>query len=782
MNIASVNRNNRSEKTKPRGQMGGNPYLQVEAVTSNSSLNPQQVKNKLLEIAITATDPKWVNILRRLAKSGIYRFYDFISLKLVEIASPNREFLSLVTELTTVPSGGLFANALTTIGEVNPQARVIFEAISAEKGLYPSLGYLFGGIAKKNPDESLPLLKEAMSSKDEEGRLFATLAIWVASEQLARKSDVLKLLKKGENDSSQKVRSQVLTDYFQILQKNPRTLDRIVRFLRKNKSLLTQALILCQAYRASAAQATRIISLVTDKSDVGSASQIAWLIPNLEMPTEKSLGIIKRLVRIGINPEGADLDHTVEAIAKKDESASVRFLEKWASHEKISSAVLRFYLPSLLYHALSGNKPRLLDIFRNWVNRRRRFRIMALDALKEMLSEVADNDPIVLQTLRLVIEQTINECKDPKRTLRGERRPRIQCLMLVDDLKSTQHALDYDAVATNIQQFPTVREFLGVNWISTMRKVGDDSHPLLRLLAKPFPDAEQMKEARVKIREKSLSLLERAGHEWSILFAQSAVSQLALLEKSLSRINPIEQGAPALRTSIRKSDGYDAAYSEVEVIALLRSKFTIEIHPTIGLAKRSGEHAPSVDLKASNHQTSFIEVITPGTPNELLHSSRAMSVKNRTGGILSDEVHKHLKELPSDWSYPFVVIIDSSHSEIDDFLIQNTLWGPLAVAFKTPQPGRITAKPRTVRLEPTIMKDPRIRLLSGVLLFKTGFNPEGDPYYSTDYVPNPWATYPLQRNLVGRLVSCFPDTPTKWRILFGTRISRSENERRSLSP
>jgi len=96
-------------------------------------------------------------------------------------------------------------------------------------------------------------------------------------------------------------------------------------------------------------------------------------------------------------------DHTVENLAKKDADACMKFIEKWSSEGNDPGAV-RFSIPVLLYHTFINDKPRLLDVFKSWVNRREPFRETCLEAMRDMLSNVKDDDPIVGQSRDLLTE------------------------------------------------------------------------------------------------------------------------------------------------------------------------------------------------------------------------------------------------------------------------------------------------------------------------------------------------------------------------------------------
>jgi len=235
---------------------------------------------------------------------------------------------------------------------------------------------------------------------------------------------------------------------------------------------------------------------------------------------------------------------------------------------------------------------------------------------------------------------------------------------------------------------------------------------------------------------------------------------LTILDSSLSRVDINERGARALAKGLQSEEEFDSTFSEVEVIALLRAEFNVEIHPDVGKSQREGEHPPKLDLRVSNSSTIFVEVITPGTVSELLYSGQVVNVKNRSKGMLISEVEKHLKNLPSEWGFSFLMIIDRSHSEVDEYLIENAIFGTEGVAFEIPTGDR---EPRawTVRADDAVTKNPQMSLLSGVLTYAMRHSIHGVPFYDVHLILNPQARHPLTKGMIDTILKCFPTSHEK---------------------
>ena len=725
----------------------------VEKIVSDRTITAGEIVVKLKELPIDPGDPCWISILGMIADRGPLQFFEFIESKLFDVARPDPRFYELLEKLER-EGDGMLSVSMIDIGTRHPEAKSIFDGIKDNPKLFSAKGFLYGGICAKNPDESIGTIRKSLESSDESQRIFASQALKIAGEALSGNLNALIVLDQAQTDPNPIVRSNVLLCYLKMYGRDKKILDRIIHLIRIDPRLRPQAIMLSYATKVDPEALFRIVKTCMTNDGYIPATEIAHLLSFDVLPIQDALGILRTILTKFKTARGVDLDYAIEMLASKHQNECFDFISEWSSQEKDQTAI-RHVLPTLLYRTLVGNKERLLQVMIEWVDRGEPFREISLEAMREMLAKTKDDDPLVRPILLRLVDVAKKEGKEPLKATRNEPRARIQCLILISLIERRTPSLNYQLMEDNLRHYPNIAKFVQHDWLSNMEKIDNTTHPLLRWLNQPPPDKQELDEAMEKCQEGSLSLLERAGYEMYILRWTSPTVYLTMLNSSLSRIDINERGARALAKGLQSEEEFDSTFSETEVVALLRAEFNVEIHPDVGKSQKEGEHPPKLDLRISNSSTIFVEVITPGTISELLHSGQVVSVKNRSKGMLISEVEKHLKNLPSEWSYPFLIIIDRSHSEIDEYHVENSIFGTEGVAFEIPT-GDHEPRAWSVRADDAVTKNPQMSLLSGVLTYAMRHSVHGVPFYDVHPILNPQARHPLTKGMIDTILKCFP--------------------------
>lgn len=109
-----------------------------------------------------------------------------------------------------------------------------------------------------------------------------------------------------------------------------------------------------------------------------------------------------------------------------------------------------------------------------------------LDTLREVLSmayrkEIADS--VVDQYFSIILSLAEKNGLDVNRIIKGEEDKLFQSLKLIEELEIKRPELNYNEIYKNLQNYQSIRDFLGLDWFKKQEHAKNKTHPLLIFLS-----------------------------------------------------------------------------------------------------------------------------------------------------------------------------------------------------------------------------------------------------------------------------------------------------------
>ena len=201
-------------------------YPEVDAVINDYSIPYAEIRSRLEQVSLPKSDARWLPILSRLIEADVFRFLDFVSFKIVDVATPSKEFLDLLSQLFEKLGSDLAAgraiNALVKIGKGNPDSALKIGKAMLDSGnpvLVRNSGFVLGGLAPSEIGLLIQIVKNALPVSTDH-RLAAARVLYVGIDSLRGNDEAMQLLDTAAKDSDIRIREQAMLAYFQLYRQN----------------------------------------------------------------------------------------------------------------------------------------------------------------------------------------------------------------------------------------------------------------------------------------------------------------------------------------------------------------------------------------------------------------------------------------------------------------------------------------------------------------------------------------------------------------------------------
>lgn len=267
--------------------------------------------------------------------------------------------------------------------------------------------------------------------------------------------------------------------------------------------------------------------------------------------------------------------------------------------------------------------------------------------------------------------------------------------------------------------YPNLAASIGEEWLSRQFALPESERHLLCLyFQRAFEDRDRV--ARLNQRLPTSQGMDRANIMLDLELLSDPTDTLRVLEQCIPRIRGQRMFGRLMREMRSPVEEFLGAVSVAEFAAYFSRRGTVTLFPQIEVEGKLKEPDIEVDIEG---RRIYVEVTTP-TESEALRRSfgRVVALKERAPGQIVDEYLENFDELVKKGlikDNPIIIMLDCSHSEIDEDGVEEALNGRLAVRFTYNRITRENVSAGVVRLEDTgIRMAPGTEMVSAVIWTK----------------------------------------------------------------
>ena len=708
---------------------------------------PKSMVAQWESLGLVLTNDELMEAAQWLLHDNIFWWLSLISHILPRIASHPR-FLALVYTIANQVKGdyaqGPFIDALVTIGESRPSlAEELHAKMVAESPTMSDYGgLLLGGAARADDRIREKILNESTGTSGNEciSMIRALRVTFGRNEPVdSRVFSILRVLtEKGEAKIKREIALAYLDFYrcnkqesFRQLQKLSRSSDSDARYAISSqlsiRELDTEHLL-------------GLVGILADDTESSVLDQVAQTLAiECACHTVFCLSIIKKWIDMGRYFHLRSITWTLNEIGKANLERSLLIVKGWNRERDYRLALLA---PEILWSLGEHNVESLMETLLAW-SREKSLRNVSLEGIRRVLSyrPMEGQDKIVNMCFDSLYELAESEGLDADRASRRENVKIFKCCALIDEVKKDKVQIDHERVLSNLERFPDIRDFIGLDWFAEQRAESNVEHPLLTFLA----------------RESSIT----------------SDAFLSHLDLGLTLIDSREPHVGSLRHGLQDAEMFWQTVSEIDVISRLRGKYEVVIAPVVELEQegRIFRRNPDLMVTIDPHQV-LIEVITPQmfAPLKYFHSA---GIPNRLRSKIYTEFKQHFKGqiLEKD----VVIIVDKGQSEIDYDSAEDYIGGSLQITFRVDKATGKVIDTFPSRADDSIDKlDPETRVILGLILYRRVTETDGSIHVSGLSFPNEPVMNESRRELFNAISNAFLDKQATSSL--GHRTGKSKEE------
>ena len=721
---------------------------------------PEEIEKYLKSYEIS--NEQMIKILERLVDDFIFKWLDFISLKLPDLTT-EKDFANLLRKVILRIKGdmaqGPFIRALIKVGEQN--ANLGFSLykqmiVEEDKDLIHYSSFPLGGAGKRNFDEAYSLIKEGLKSENPHLRAAYVKALRVVFEdrnELQQSSEIFNVLNRLSSEQEDViVQVEVLNAYFDFSRfRYEDCIQHLICFAKRKNSAIrfNLANILWIRELQNKEDEIEILNLCAEDGDRNVLSRVALALSKKgpEFP-EKSLRIIKDWIMKGKYFDVHEIDYSVREIGKAHLDRCIKEVETWIKEKDVDGR-LQFFIPIVLRELSSQNYQQLIGSIEIWRYRSEHFRRMALQTIRRVLTEIyppqTDKMDIINSCFEILSEMAKDKSMNVERIIRNEPDRLFQCFRLVEELELERKEIDFERILENLENYRTIHDFLGARWFKTMREEKNKTHPLLISLSSESPDEKKLLK-EVKAFKKETNEWKRYLRSLRIRDMLRPTAFLEYLEEMLHSIVSKAVKLRELKAGLRNEDQFWETISEIEVTSSFINDYNVEIAPKVNSKK--------LDLRVEfDGEEIFIEVISPNMFKPLRYlSGKAMGIKNRARGKIFDEFKSHLKDLKTQRNVPIVIVIDIGRSEISYDFVEDYLMGTLQLTMLIDkEKGRVVDEYPSRADDSMHGLEKGTDILSAVICYKTTFGKDSKFHREGRIIHNAYAKNRLSKNAIEKI-------------------------------
>ncbi|MEM3566823.1 MAG: hypothetical protein QXK18_08165 [Candidatus Bathyarchaeia archaeon] len=717
--------------------------------------NPEDIEQFFDNLKVNIDEDSWVEILDKLAEdTNIFRWFSFICKKLPSIAKADKSFVDLTSKIIqrvkTDMSSGLLCTSFIEIGSKNPDLGLkLFEMLSKSEDADLKLwsGLFLGGAAVTNPNilfQKIELEYEKTDPNIKAAFIKAVRVLRTKKPDVEIPGGILDLITATVNDQHRVVRSEATAACITFFDMNPASLGGLLLELTKKGSLEDKICILANLgiHKLGDSELEfEILWICSEENDIRVLNAVVQALFNRakENP-EKTLEILKTWIVKGIYYDVYEAWVLLEYLQESNIEKCFSTIESWI--QKDIHPLLLFKIPHFLSRIFLRNPVKLMELLSKWKDREGVFIDVLLATLREVLSmayrkEIADS--VVDQCFSISLSLAEKNGLDVNQIIRGEKDRLFQSLKLIEELEIKRPELNYNEIYQNLQNYQSIRDFLGLEWFKEKERARNKTHPLLIFLSRVKIDLGEIEHLVNQLKNEKDELKKTLIYE-AIIAKLYAAAFLSHLNYMLGLLKPDEQGTRHIRDGLKNEEQFWQTISELEIATSFKTKYPTTIEPKIG------NKCLDVHVKLDDKDILF-EVINPEMYKPLRYLSGVVNIKNRAKEKIAEEIDKQLKDLSDVIKSPLILVIDISRSEIDYEDILSALEGSLALqVIFDKQTHRVVAE-HAVRSNDALSKEkPESKIVSAIIAYKRDVTKEGKIKLEGKIFQNPTASYPLHES------------------------------------
>lgn len=680
-----------------------------------------EVDSFLTQQGIRIDDEVLLTLLERLSEDNIFKWLDYVSFKLMELASTEDRFINLLKKIVLKIKGdmaqGPFIRALIKIGSKDHELGVaLFEKMEVQDGdliFYSS--FPLGGSGKIKFGDVFQTIQEKFESNDPNLKATCIRALRVIFEEddhLKEDQKIFEMLDRASIETEDVVVRNEATNAF--IDFNKVDSERCTRALIKlaqqcpdiRFNLANRLLASDLARSADTINILKICSQDNDNQVLDRVSQT--LAKRGKDYPEESLDIVKDWIKRDVYFKIPSRDFCLQELGKADLNKCLEVVETWIEQEK--EPKFMFFMPTILREMCSNDYGLLLKFLEKWSNKNNSFQRITLETMREMLSflyQKENESTLVDKCFSLLKDMAQIKNIDVTTSIRGEQEKIFQCCRIMEEIVLDRKAFDFNKIESNLENYLAIKDFLGIIWFREKREENNKIHPLLINLSYASDDDKK-----------------------SQLFLNCLNEMIDLIAQGTNRVRSLKLG-------LQNEDQFSQTVSEIEIISAFINEWPIEVEPDIDGKK--------LDLKVETNEADLlIEVINPEMFKPLKFFRSARGIPNRARSKIYDEFKAHLKDKQIEGDAPIVIVIDIGRSEIDYEFVEDYLMGTLQLTMVFEE-----KKKEIVGTYPSRAKDSmhdrkgEMDLLSAVICYQTVFGSDDKLHIQGRIIPNKYAKNPL---------------------------------------
>ncbi|MFC1486386.1 hypothetical protein ACFLRN_01685 [Thermoproteota archaeon] len=708
-------------------------------------------------LAYNMNNKKMMALLERLSEGYIFRWLYYICSKLEGLATENN-FVDLLRKIISKIKSDMaqapFIRALIKIGENNPELGFSLYkkmVITSESDLINYSSFPLGGAGKIDFEKAFAFIEKGLASKNLEEVVSSIKALRVIFEErteLQRTEEVfdhLDRLSKQEDQTGIQIEvMKAFFDFSKFSKKKKYCIKKLLEFAERENSdvRFNLATTLVSLNILDPETEMELVTKCAEDNNKHVLSRVAQALSlkGKKFP-EKSMNIIKNWIIRGKYYNIPLIEYTINSIGKENQDRCIKEVKKWIRED---NKRLEFFIPDIFVTLSSEDYQKLLDYLEIWVDKTEDLRKISLKTIKEILTKTYSTPKFsqeIVDRCYSILEKIAEEKGlDIQRILKGESEKVYQCLRLLNEIEIKRPELDYELVERNLQEYPTIKNFLGEKWFKNKIAERNKTHYLLFCLSSELDDNKIIEKTKRLKQEKDE--LRRYFTALGLKEMLRPIAFLQYLEGMLKAITSKSKKLKDLRNGLKIEEQFSATISEIEVISAFIEHYETEIAPSLEQKK--------LDVKVNfNGERVLIEVINPlmFKPARYL-TGKAIGIPNRSRSLIYEEFKKHIKNIEIN-DIPVVIAINTGRSMITYDFVEDYLMGTLQLTFFVSKENGKVVDTKPTRAGDSMDKlDEETNLLSAVICYRSRFENDGKFHKEGKIITNPAAKNPLSNKVI----------------------------------
>jgi len=469
---------------------------------------PKEVEEYLNQQEIELSEDLILTLLERFTEGDIWKWLKYIGYKLPQFASTKERFIELLEKVAGKVRGdmaqGPFIGALIDIGSTDPKLGfALSEEMAKKESLIFYSSFPLGGAGRTDYEEAFNFIKKGIENSNPELRaasIRALRVIFEKEEELKKSTEIFQILKNVSNEKEDiVVRNEVANAYIDFNKFNPKECtDKLLRLANQGDPSirLNLAYSLQTAELVHGEDVIKTLKICSKDNDerVLKRVSIALAFKGKEYP-EDTLEIVKDWVKRGKYFHVSEIEYCLQEIGKGYLDRCIKVVEDWIENEK--DGRFEFFIPIILKEMCSSNYERLMKSVKQWSRKDEIFQKTAIKTIRAVLTEIfppkAEQQGLMNVCFSIVEEVSKKRGVDTETVIKGEPDKIFQCFRLIEELELKRKELDFDVIYANLENYPTIKGFLGDRWFQKKRGENNKTHPLLIILSYEPPSKEKVK-------------------------------------------------------------------------------------------------------------------------------------------------------------------------------------------------------------------------------------------------------------------------------------------------